>query len=160
MTELIKYNIYKITNFDGRVYIGSTKQTIKSRFQQHKSKTFKGVNGCSCGDFDFNTAKIEILNTIYVEDDDEAKKIERLCIENNNCVNHRKPYLTEEEKRISRREWLDGKGREKYTCICGSTLCIRERGRHTRSKRHQKFINQSFPTLCLDTDPDDDYSSN
>jgi hypothetical protein len=68
---------------------------------------------------------------------------EREYYENLNAMNKRKPIETIEERYIrqkvtcAKNGWL-----EKYTCACGSTLQKREKKRHERSKRHQKFLTQ------------------
>lgn len=93
--------IYKITNSNGFIYIGSTTRDLNTRLIEHKSNyklwkegkrnfitSFKVIEGNNC--------KIELLEEI--EDKTQLLTRERFYIENTNCINNKIPTRTQKER--------------------------------------------------------------
>ena len=92
------YKIYQIINIDGQRYVGSTKNNLNHRYSLHKANNkLKNPTG-------WTTAKqvMDRPNTILLIENTTKEQVlqrERYWIERlNNCVNHFRPYVTEEEK--------------------------------------------------------------
>jgi predicted GIY-YIG superfamily endonuclease len=100
----MNYKIYKLTNDEGLIYIGSTKLDLDKRFIKHKSSFKRYVNN-----------KIDIYYTAYevlrgtnpriecIEElgnitKNEARTKETNYIKDLNCVNKNKAIITLEEK--------------------------------------------------------------
>lgn len=66
-------------------------------------------------------------------------------------LNYQKEYSEKNKERISERT------KQKYNCICGSSLRKSDKKRHERSKKHQKYLSlnqyssSSFPSSSLST---------
>jgi len=161
MNKLKKYNIYKITNLDNNnVYVGLTSQSIKKRFSSHKMKL---SNTCMTKDFNFDNCILELLNEFYTSNLENARKLERQCIEkvrnslvDGIVVNKTRPYISPDEKRAGQLRWRDTVGKQKIKCECGATICRREMARHVLTEKHKDFIlgksSLSSESLCQDTD--------
>lgn len=89
------YKIYQIINIDGERYVGSTKQTLKKRYNHHKYPHDKG----KCASYKLmkkphTMLLIENIGT----DKTKALKRERYWIERlNNVVNEQSPIRSNEE---------------------------------------------------------------
>ena len=153
------YNFYKITNEDGRVYIGSTIQPLNLRLNQHRygSKS-GGLRCCSSKQFNFDTCKIELIEAIEFEDKKEALFHEKSLIQNNECININNPYTTKEERREQNRKSRERhkeyhiqrlreyrqrnkeKLSEKIQCECGSFVARRNISTHRKSQKHKNLM--------------------
>ena len=137
-------NIYKITNEDDQVYIGSTSQPIKKRFLTHKSAVKQNISKCSLKHFNMDTAKLELVEQVSGSKRDMLFR-EKYHIENTECVNVNRPIVTDEERKQkaneARAEWIANVGLNTYQCSCGSTIQIRETARHQKTSKHLNFIN-------------------
>jgi predicted GIY-YIG superfamily endonuclease len=114
------YKIYQIINIDGQRYVGSTKNNLNRRYSQHKANNkLKNPTG-------WTTAKqvMDRPHTILLIENtskEQVKQRERFWIERlNNCVNHFRPYITEEEKVNEKRQWC--KDSRKYQDSWGGQL--------------------------------------
>ena len=155
----MKYIMYRISVAD-YTYIGSTKD-FKQRKGKHKSNC-NNVNNPS-----HNLKVYQMIRDnggwdkcemVPVEECDCEDKLqahireEELRKEYNAEMNSRKAYSTIEEKneyqkeyckeyREANKETILQKNKEKITCECGSIICIGEKSRHLKSKKHQDYIN-------------------
>ena len=90
--------IYKITDDENNIYIGSTTQKyLSSRLQQHKAHTKKNritTNKLVNPD----TWNIQLLEQFECNDINELRTKERQYIENNNCINKNIPTRTQKER--------------------------------------------------------------
>tara|TARA_R110000772_G_scaffold59324_2_gene134309 strand:+ start:3726 stop:4169 length:444 start_codon:yes stop_codon:yes gene_type:complete len=136
--------IYKITNEDGKVYIGSTGQSLLARFAAHKSAVKANINQCTLKDFNMDTAKMELLEEVEGSRESMLYR-EKHYMETTECVNKNRPIVTEEEKRIKLIEaaeaWRERLGYNEFICGCGSTIQVREKARHFKTGKHLNFIN-------------------
>ena len=104
MTEHLIYSIYKISNdMDKKVYIGSTRRPISTRFTQHcyqmDKKDFPLY--CHMRQIGKDHFKVECVKTIGVSSKTEARKIEQQFIESEdqtNVLNALKAFSENREK--------------------------------------------------------------
>jgi hypothetical protein len=94
-----KYNngkIYKLVCSDtNNIYIGSTIQPLNLRFNSHICRKDYASNFLS-------NPKIELLFNYPCESLLELRKKEREVIDNTECVNVKLPYVSEEERRLTK----------------------------------------------------------
>lgn len=106
--ERIEYKIYKITcNETGEVYFGKTTKTLEQRLWQHKD--------LSCISRQIilrNKYRIEQINSTF--DEEESVRLERLYIENNECINIQIPGRTKKEWCETNKEELSEYYKEWY----------------------------------------------
>jgi len=154
--ERIEYKIYQIVcNETGEVYFGKTKQTLQERLRNHvKDLSSTSRQIILRGDY-----KIEQINSTF--DEEESVRLERLYIENNECINikipgrtvkeSKKKWCEEHKEELSEyhKEWWEEhkeeinekRKQEKYTCECGSTLRKDGKHHHEKTKKHINYMN-------------------
>ena len=124
--------IYKITNTENDfIYIGSTKQTLEERLDNHKycynewlKCNFRRGYISSFEILRFKNYKIELIETVY---EDKLINREYYHINNNECVN------------ILYNINLD---KPKIKCPCGMEIDSKYRYKHSKSKNHRRNIKQ------------------
>tara|TARA_R110000868_G_scaffold8959_3_gene45392 strand:+ start:1174 stop:1605 length:432 start_codon:yes stop_codon:yes gene_type:complete len=133
------YRIYDLETAE--CYVGSTNK-INKRITFHKSPFSRAS---SKQIVEKNNYEVEILEE-NIEEDDILWK-ERDYIEKYNCINMRRPIITEEERkehdRCRKKEYyLKNKEKlnEKMECICGSTFVKREKARHEKRDKHKRYL--------------------
>ena len=129
------YSIYKITDIDTyRVYIGSTKQKLKSVLLNCKSSSRTSSWCNSYDDFNWNNVEIETIEEVEIED---VPKRKRYHIENNGfCVNKWVYGRSKEE--------LKEYNNENIKCECGSVVRRGNLRKHRNQRKHQKFLDIPF----------------
>ena len=136
----IHYAIYKITNpEDGRVYYGSTKNPRK-RFINHQKCARFNRGLCASKDFNYEEMNFEIVEDLFTDDKNEVLWCERKWIENNECVNIRRPILTQKERNKIINKARDKWGKKEWKCCCGKTILKMNKPQHFRTKHHQEFL--------------------
>lgn len=96
--------IYKIICSEtGDVYYGSTIKTLIRRFDAHNNK------GNDCASKNFVNPMIELVELYPCNSKLELRKREQYFIDNNECVNIIKSYISEED-----RKERDNKNRKRY----------------------------------------------
>lgn len=90
------YKIYQILNIDGERYVGSTKQSLEKRYQQHACPQIRRYTS--------NIVMMKPHTIILIENigDDKKKALrrERYWIDRlKNCVNIEIPYSSPEQKK-------------------------------------------------------------
>jgi len=129
--------VYKLTCDSGKVYYGSTKDTLENRAK-------KGWYNCSCRHF-YNS-KMEVVE--FVSNHCDLLKREAYYISNFDCVNKTLPYTegvkNPQYNKKYRKKILDSR---KYTCsLCSksnaSDKCLvfeskHKLNRHLNGSRHQ-----------------------
>jgi len=155
------YKIYKITSPQtDKVYIGSTKQTLKYRFSHHKSGAKHKGKYYSSFDLiqNYSDCEIELIQEVEV---DQRYIRERYWIEfyQDKCVNERIPIRTKEETREHQREYYEANREQinaKITCECGSKIT---RGymssymsKHRKTMKHLKFVQSITNQSSLDVE--------
>ncbi len=98
--------IYCIEDCNGLKYVGSTKRTLKERFNHHKSH-----KNCSSRKLDLDNCKMYIL-----EETDEEHKQEReqYWIDNTECVNYLNAIQDKHTVKEYRRKWEQTPKRKEY----------------------------------------------
>ena len=101
MEQINKYQnakIYKIINDDlpNLVYYGSTIQTLKKRFSEHKSKY---NTSCSKILFSRGTPEIILIQHFPCNNRKELELIEKQYIKGYQCINYRTPGQTLDERK-------------------------------------------------------------
>jgi len=88
--------VYKIVcNKTGKVYYGSTTQTLAKRKSMHKiNNTSSSKEIINLGDW-----KIEIVEEVVFDNKDVLLNRERHYIEMNVCVNKNRPIVTDKERK-------------------------------------------------------------
>jgi hypothetical protein len=148
-------------------YVGSScKRLLSQRMNQHRCsyKRWKeGKNERFVSSFTLfekygiEECFIELIEIFPCNCNDELRKKEREWIEKMKCVNIvKRVIITEEEiaerKKIYReehKEQIAEKGKETFTCNCGSVCRKSEKVRHERSLKHQNFITDKNKTELL-----------
>ena len=139
------FYIYCLHNDDlPEYYVGHT-MNLRLRWHKHKNK-------CKTENYKvyqyINNIKMEVLDEIYCSLE-EAIKLERYYMELLEAtLNSEVPGRTKKEYHSyympiyyqENKEIINEKRKEKFTCICGSTLRINEQQRHFKSKKHINFI--------------------
>ena len=93
-------HIYKLTCSEtGKLYIGSTIQTLKKRLCKHLHNS----NGCVSRDF--INPKIQLIETIEYTDYEKLLWRERFHVETTDCVNQVIPIRTKEERKQYLKEY-------------------------------------------------------
>lgn len=161
MTEYFIYKIYCKDETITDIYIGSTKTSLRRRWNNHKSicdnqiciayndykYQFIRENG---GIANWDIIEIERL----VCDVIEARIRERYWIEELNAtLNRVRAYATIEERKKQnyesslkehrkeyRKKWKKENEKEKIKCECGGKYTSSHKSRHYKTKLHQSFI--------------------
>ena len=127
--KYLNSKIYKIVdNTNGNIYIGSTCYNLEQRLRNHvsKYKTYKKKENKDCSSYDIiknNDYKIELLEIFPCKTKQELLIKEREYIENNKCINIKKPITSYQEKLDMDKEYYE-KNKEK----------IAEKGKEYREK--------------------------
>lgn len=155
---MVNYNnakIYKIVdNTNNNIYIGSTcEPTLARRLALHvrnyKYYLKNNIRYISSVEIlkndDYDIILIENINCI---NKDELHKRERFFIENNECVNMRRPFITKNDKKKSDKLYRDknkDKINEIHNClICDGKYSYRSFTRHNKSNKHMNQLNNNF----------------
>jgi hypothetical protein len=96
--------IYRLQHDDGHFYIGSTLNELRMRLGQHKRcktdserRVYKHINN------EWDKVKIVLIEAFECSNRDELRRKENEYIQkelkNELCLNHRREYLTEQEKK-------------------------------------------------------------
>lgn len=162
MSDYSQGKIYKLVcEESGKVYYGSTIQTLPQRLAQHK-------NHKNCMSKTMTNPKIYLVENYPCESKWELEERERYYIKNNECINITIPHRTNKEYRednkehnaIIKKEYYqnvtknnpkqmeDRKKNKKayrekkymYKCECGSVILRETKERHFRTKKHQSFL--------------------
>ncbi len=161
--------IYKIECGEtGRIYIGSTIQTLKQRLCQHKSESKYGrleSNRNKCATKDFINPSITLIENYSCDTKEKLLMRELYWMQNIECINTVRPILSKEERAqankrydIKKREKykeqikerkkkyyennkekINRKNREKITCECGCIIARGNMADHKKSKKHIKL---------------------
>jgi hypothetical protein len=101
--------IYKITNTDESIiYIGSTTMKLKDRWQLHLShyqRWIAGIEKNTCTiyhvfkDQGVEGFQIHLISTHNVNDREQLRKQEQLIIDNTDCVNQARAYVSPAQQR-------------------------------------------------------------
>jgi len=103
--------IYKlIDNTNGNIYIGSTCAPLKERLQGHKDSYNRNKKKDGKGNVSYNIIKnndyrIELLENFPCKSRQELFSKEREYIENNKCINIKRPIITHQELLDKRKKW-------------------------------------------------------
>lgn len=126
--------IYKLTSPNTpKIYIGSTFETLKTRYIEHKYNWKKNRSCSSKIIFNAGDARIELIEKVQVTDKTELRKLEQKYMrELNNIVNIKKAFQTIEERNEMRSTY--------YHCdVCQKF--VRGIRTHEKTSRHIiKFI--------------------
>lgn len=140
--------IYMIVcNITNDVYIGSTTKSIDERMGFHKInfKAFQnGAKQSYCRSFDIlktNDYKVYIIENVNCNSKRELEKIEGYYIKNNNCINKQIAGRTDAEYYLDNKELINEKKNVKCKCECTGRYLITHKAIHSRTKKHQKYIN-------------------
>jgi len=133
---------------------------------EHRSKYMSWNNGKSGYTSSFElfdrygieNCSIELIEIFPCNSKDELSKREGSYIRNLNCVNKNiagrtqtdwfnvnkgKKAEYDKEYRDANRNTILEKQKEKYTCVCGSTLRKSDKSRHEKSKKHLNYISSN-----------------
>lgn len=152
--------IYKITDDENNIYIGSTTQKyLSSRLAQHKQHT-KKLQITTNKLVNPDTWTIQLLEKFECNDINELRTKERQYIECNECVNKKIPNRTFKEYYEDNKETIKNRTREydkkrqqteeykqyrkehykeKITCECGAIVRKGDISTHRKTNKHQSF---------------------
>ena len=150
--------IYKIINsVDDQIYVGSTIQTLNTRFTKHKCeakrsperKLYKHFAKYGIHHFEIKLIKNYPCASRTALDIEEERYKLMLNAQLNTIRAHRTVEQKKEQENVSSTKFYQ-KNRAKYNesllCkVCGKTYIRNNKSQHCRSKRHQKCLkfNQS-----------------
>lgn len=107
--------VYKLTDKDGKVYYGSTKNTLHQRLCEHRAPSSKK---CMSRTMDKESMTIGALEEYYFDEDTYNKKFmlkrERYYIDNNLCINRMHPTRTKKEYRKDNKEFIATNKKKHY----------------------------------------------
>ena len=143
--------VYKISSpSTDKIYIGSTKQSLKNRFTYHKGKY---NNSSSKQIIDYKNSIIESIEEIECNSLFDLRDRERYYIELNRniCVNLLIPNRTYKEYNDDNKDQhkqyrLDNDDKikqirnEKHTCECGGLYSNGNKSKHMNSLLHKSFL--------------------
>ena len=145
--------IYKIYNDNNSLYyIGSTSESVTTRFNKHKSSYKRYTSRLSTK---FNTAflllgdpscKIEILESVNVNTKTELLKKEREYYDRykNTIVNMNRPYINDiENKELVKKHNIDRNIKFIRCDTCNKDIKRRYKKNHPMSKEHLNNINNN-----------------
>jgi len=152
--------IYRIVCEEtGRQYIGSTCSTLVKRLSNHKRKKYN-----KCASKDFINPKIILIEDYPCDRKEKLLMRERYHMENTECVNLKRPIISEEERtelklecdksyryrpenkqkkkeyNEKNREKLRKDRNEKITCDCGVVVSRGNISTHKKSKKHKRLL--------------------
>tara|TARA_R110001592_G_C12813657_1_gene718288 strand:+ start:81 stop:536 length:456 start_codon:yes stop_codon:yes gene_type:complete len=127
MPDYSKSSVYKIIdNTNGKIYIGSTTQTLSRRLDGHRGhyKHYLKGTGRYCKSFSIlinNDYKIILLEKCNCENIDELHMIEQKYIDETDCINVQQAYQSKQNRkeymkklRMDNLEYRNKKDKEKY----------------------------------------------
>ena len=100
------YCIYKLTDKNGLVYYGSSNNP-DVRLKRHKSN----YNDCCSWKMDRDSVEMDIME-YGIATQEEAFWRERYYMDNNECINEKRPILSEEERANYMYIWCA------HVCVC------------------------------------------
>ena len=151
--------IYKIISTEGNeVYVGSTFNTTRNRFSQHKgdytkwksdnvkySKHNVSVNKLF-EKYGKDKCKIILIKEYDVLDRLHLEVYETLWIYKLKSINNLIPFgikkLWSKQYREQNKEKINTKGREHFDCSCGGRYTYSNKIQHIKSKKHQEYEKQ------------------
>ena len=136
--------IYRIDG-GGLTYVGSTEYTLNTRLIKHKSemKLWKnGTNNCYVTSFKVleHDHEISLIEECPIEN---RKEREGYWIRTLDCVNKRIEGRTKTEYKKQYYQANKTEINEKFECPCGGRYTHINKLRHSRSKKHQAYLNQA-----------------
>ena len=136
MPDYSKGKIYKIVcNETGEIYIGSCIIDLDKRLWNHKSQ-----RDCSATQIlDRNNYEILLIENYPCKTNEELRWRERYWFDNINCINKRRPIVTEEEEKQTEREYE--RTRNEYK---------RKRNHYIKSWGFNKYLGTSLNLLDID----------
>ena len=155
MRDYTKSKIYKlIIRNSNLIYIGSTIQTLHKRLAEHKkNRNNKKYASYKLYDLEDDECKVKIIliKNFSCNNKQELLKEEDLFIQNIECINKYRAYLTNEEKKdlknknakkwnVENTEKIKERKKTKIVCECGTELTKGELWRHKKSKKHNDLI--------------------
>lgn len=139
MLNYQKSKIYKLfsESHPEIVYYGSTTRSLKKRLSGHQSKT----NSCTSKQcFEYDDAKIELVELYPCNEKHELLKRERHYIESNECVNKNIPSKTQQERgkeyKIIYKEKIKKYNTRLIKCECGDKIQYHGLKKHKLSNNH------------------------
>jgi hypothetical protein len=150
---MVAIKVYKIVYknpqnpIDTECYIGSTKMSLKRRFNQHRfvslfglSKLYKKMRDCGIANF-----AIELIETRECYDFKEQRSFEREIFDREKpTLNTNKPLLKHDEKLTEKREFyarnrqnINARRCESIKCRCGKQFTLWHKARHEKTDHHQ-----------------------
>ena len=132
----MKIFIYKLSDKDGKIYFGSTKEP-KKRLGAHLNNAIYDL-ACSSKRLNHLEWKMEILQEF--DDKKDAESREGELILNNECVNINVPGQS--KKARSQRSWKkwQEKNYKRIDCACGGRYSQHPSWSHFRTKKHIEFF--------------------
>lgn len=85
--------VYKLTLHDDRTYIGSTRQKLMKRINNHQYKD--------------SVIGLEVLETILNPTKIDLRKLEQYYINNNDCINYNKAFTTNAQKEYEKKRSIN-----------------------------------------------------
>jgi hypothetical protein len=140
--------IYSIrTPHTEKYYIGSTVKLLCKRLTQHKSdaKLNKNITKChSLIHLGFDDVYIELIENYPCNSKEELNRREGELIRQfkDQLVNYRIEGRTREEYAEDNKDYIKQYRSEKFTCNCGGKFVYTHKIKHTKTKKHQKFMLQ------------------
>ena len=159
--------IYKLVDIGySKCYIGSTIETLSNRRAKHIYsyrvwRSGKPMIKCCAFDmfeeFGTENVKIEEIEKYPCKDRDELLAREGYYIQSTDCINKKVAgrnfkgwYNDNREKCLNNFKNNYYKNIEErkaykttpFECECGSTVCLNHKARHSKTSKHQNYINQ------------------
>lgn len=146
--ELTAREAYYIKNFEcvnkyvpnrtRKEYLEDNKERISEQLKEYRFKNTEKI-----AEYQKEYREINKNNSIEYQKEYRKTNKEKLSGKKKEWYEDNKEKVLEQHKqyRQKNKERISEQSKIKYTCICGSNLCKRDKTRHERSKKHIKFIN-------------------
>ena len=166
MTEYKIYKIYCKDTTITDIYIGSTKKSLKRRWNNHKSICDNQIS------IAYNDYKYQYIRENGGIDNWNIIEIEKLICSNiqarireeywkkelNATLNKVRAYMTiddrkeqndryEKKRKEYRKQLKKERNKEKINCECGGKYSIDHKSRHFKTKLHQSFVSLSLENI-------------
>ena len=160
--------VYKIINsIDNEIYVGSTFNQLRHRWQGHKQDYKQWINGksrCKCSIFDkfkllgIENFKIMLIKEylVYREHKKDFKHLhskEQLWINKLKCINVQCSFNPIPRKEYHKQYKLNNKNKIseqlkiKINCSCGSIINKISKNRHQKTKKHKQWVKNNIEQL-------------
>ena len=148
--------IYKLVcNKEDLIYIGSTIETLNTRLSKHKCSKNTCISRRIIDNGDYEIILLELYPCMCKR---ELQKREQEWIEQFDCINYYRSYLSKQERKQYFQKYNQNKKEynknyrennrekinQKFECECGGKYTRQNKSQHFKSKKHKAYLNNQI----------------